>query len=286
MIVKNEAHVLGRCLMSVRPYISRFCIVDTGSTDDTQRVIRMTLEDIPGEIHEREFRDFSTNRNEALALAGKSGYALVMDADDVLEVHPPVARLTAPGYAVRVDDDPLTYYRTILFKLDAGYEYRGVVHESLFGPVPSKLESVVYKRIGGGARSLAGLQKKAARDAALLEAVTDPTPRDVFYLALSYRDAGELEKAREAYARRVFLDGFEEERFIAALEFAKLEARLGSDRDLVVAAYMRAHAMRPTRAEPLRYLARYLESLADGIKKPDDTLFIEEAAYTRADDPA
>ena len=32
MIVKNEAHVLGRCLASVRPLITSWVIVDTGST--------------------------------------------------------------------------------------------------------------------------------------------------------------------------------------------------------------------------------------------------------------
>ena len=32
MIVKNEAHVIRRCLDSVRPFVSHWVIVDTGST--------------------------------------------------------------------------------------------------------------------------------------------------------------------------------------------------------------------------------------------------------------
>ena len=36
MIVKNEAHVIRRCLDSVRPHITHWVIVDTGSTDRTR----------------------------------------------------------------------------------------------------------------------------------------------------------------------------------------------------------------------------------------------------------
>ena len=39
MIVKNEAHVIARCLASVRPIIDYWVIVDTGSTDGTQDAI-------------------------------------------------------------------------------------------------------------------------------------------------------------------------------------------------------------------------------------------------------
>jgi glycosyltransferase involved in cell wall biosynthesis len=36
MIVKDEAHVIRRCLGSVRPLIDSWVIVDTGSSDGTQ----------------------------------------------------------------------------------------------------------------------------------------------------------------------------------------------------------------------------------------------------------
>ncbi len=86
MIVKDEEHVIGRCLDSVRPFISRWTIVDTGSRDGTQEKIRELLMDVPGELHERPWVDFAHNRSEALALAAPhSDYLLIMDADDILE---------------------------------------------------------------------------------------------------------------------------------------------------------------------------------------------------------
>ena len=35
MIVKNESAIIERCLNAVYPFIDEYCIVDTGSTDDT-----------------------------------------------------------------------------------------------------------------------------------------------------------------------------------------------------------------------------------------------------------
>src|SRR5436305_6513507 len=102
MIVKNEAHVIGRCLDSVAPHIGCWTIVDTGSSDGTQDQIRSRLADVPGEVHERPWRDFGTNRTEAIALArGKADYMLVMDADHVLH--------TPPGYQFR-DLDADAYF--------------------------------------------------------------------------------------------------------------------------------------------------------------------------------
>ena len=68
MIVKNEAHVIRRCLDSVRPFIDCWVIVDTGSTDGTQELIREVMRDIPGELRERPWKNFAHNRNEALSL--------------------------------------------------------------------------------------------------------------------------------------------------------------------------------------------------------------------------
>jgi len=45
MIVKNESHVIERCIKSVRPLIDYVFIVDTGSTDNTIDVINKSIID-------------------------------------------------------------------------------------------------------------------------------------------------------------------------------------------------------------------------------------------------
>src|SRR5690606_31494452 len=80
MIVRNETSVIERCLKSVRPFIDCWSIVDTGSSDGTQQLVRAYLADLPGELHERVWQDFGHNRSEALTLARPWGdYLFVID---------------------------------------------------------------------------------------------------------------------------------------------------------------------------------------------------------------
>jgi glycosyltransferase involved in cell wall biosynthesis len=104
MIVKNEAGVVQRCLDNVLPFIDHWIIVDTGSTDGTQKIIQDHLSDVPGELHERPWRNFGANRSEALELAkSKADYVLIIDADDVLD--------TVPGHTIPLEftDDAYSF---------------------------------------------------------------------------------------------------------------------------------------------------------------------------------
>src|SRR5579872_2737177 len=81
MIVKDESEVIERSLSSIKHLIDYWVIVDTGSTDGTQTIIKKFLKGIPGELHERKWVDFAQNRNEALDLAKNKGdYLLFIDA--------------------------------------------------------------------------------------------------------------------------------------------------------------------------------------------------------------
>ena len=87
MIVKNESKIIERCLKSVYHLIDTWCIVDTGSTDGTQDIIKEFLKDKPGELIERPWVNFGHNRNEALSLARRWGeWILLTDADMILVV--------------------------------------------------------------------------------------------------------------------------------------------------------------------------------------------------------
>ena len=72
MIVKDEAATIARTLRSVKPFIDRWIILDTGSTDSTSDVVREELPEaqeeviglrtsLPGQSFPRLCRPFATN---------------------------------------------------------------------------------------------------------------------------------------------------------------------------------------------------------------------------------
>ena len=50
MIVKNSGEVLRKCLQSVKPYISKWTILDTGSIDNTPNIIKDEMAGLPGNL--------------------------------------------------------------------------------------------------------------------------------------------------------------------------------------------------------------------------------------------
>ncbi len=215
MIVKNEAHVIRRGLDTVKPFIHTWVIVDTGSTDGTQEIIREHMKDIPGELHERPWKNFAHNRNEAMDLArNKADYLMFLDADEEF-VTPPGWRmppLTEAGYRVRVDHPPqISYDRVSLVSTRLPWRYCGVLHEAIecrqpHAPLPL-LGEVFLRENPEGARSLD--PQKYARDAAVFEAALKREPDNTrywFYLAQCYRGMRRVEKS-EGGLRAAHPDG-------------------------------------------------------------------------------
>ena len=143
MIVKNEAPVIKRCIDSVLPFIDHWIIVDTGSTDGTQDIIRTHLSGVPGRLYEKKWVDFAHNRTEALELSRtKADFSFVIDADDTIEFREELKKvfLHADGYTINIKDGGLLYPRIQLVKNSIDWKYRGVLHEFLVADVPHKVE--------------------------------------------------------------------------------------------------------------------------------------------------
>ena len=297
MIVRDEAHVIERCLRSVRPIISSWCIVDTGSSDDTPEIVRRELADLPGRLHFRPWRGFGENRTEAIDLArGLGDFLLFIDADDLLDVPADyrLPELLHDAYELTVEHGTLRHRRLHLVRAALPWVYRGVLHEYLDCELPfsrALLSGPTVRIVGGGARSQQAQHLKYGRDAEALERtlLTEPdNSRYVFYLAQSYRDAGEPEKALQTYLRRSTMAGFDQEVYVSLLNVARLRERLAHPADQVLASYLAAYESRPSRCEALGELARFLREsgrrwplaylfarAAAAIPPSDDALFVE-----------
>jgi len=313
MIVKNESQVIRRCIDSVRDYINYWVIVDTGSTDGTQDLIKeiMAEYEIPGELHERPWVDFGHNRTESLNYSkDKSDYRLIIDADDVLVVENPEVNpflnIDKDFYKIKLRLGSLAYYRSQVIRGNQDWKYVGVLHEYLSGPEGVSLEEdflegvEMHASVSGHNRDIKG-KDKYYNDALIFEKAILTTPKEdlpidlerryVFYMAQSYRDAGMNERSVEAYERRVDLGGWNEEIYISKYWVARQKQTMGKPDEEVIDAYLKAWEYRPNRLESLYHLIKFLGSKkryalafalsAIGMKTGpcSDILFVEDEIW-------
>lgn len=150
LIVKNEEYSLEQCLASVHGIPDEIIIVDTGSTDHTKEMAAKWTS------HVYDFAwidDFSAARNASFQYATKD-YILWLDADDILQPEERTKLLqlkhTLPEevdalsmiYEVPHGDGTGNVSRTMrlrLVKREAGFEWRGFVHEDLALDTPFRL---------------------------------------------------------------------------------------------------------------------------------------------------
>lgn len=71
IMVKNAGKLFRTVLTQLLPLFDYWTILDTGSTDGTQSLIKEVFKDKPGTLYEEPFVDFKASRNRLLELAGK-----------------------------------------------------------------------------------------------------------------------------------------------------------------------------------------------------------------------
>jgi hypothetical protein len=162
MIVKDEAASIRATLESVRSHIDHWSILDTGSTDGTQDIIREVMtgcvgeRDVVGALHEEPFIDFAASRNRVLDLdavarcfvnegldaAGRPAiFTLMLSGDEVLEGGTQLREFleaqrgaTDGAYLVELRSGSQRWTYTRVLRADAGWRYVGAVHERPVGP--------------------------------------------------------------------------------------------------------------------------------------------------------
>jgi glycosyltransferase involved in cell wall biosynthesis len=300
MIVKNEADKIVRCLESVAPWISSYAVLDTGSSDGTQKIITAYFAEkkIPGVVEQGHFTNFEQARNDALKLARicthSFNYILLCDADMVLTVTDPKAfdNLTDIAYDIVQTAGGTSYYNRRLIRRDQKGNYIGVTHEYLDIGGGTHLEGVSFVDHADGSNR----KDKFVRDIEMLLAGLKKEPengRYMYYLAQSYRDAGQPNKAAEWYKNRINSGGWDEEVWSARLNYAHCLNAV-DDTDGFIRELLNAYNFRPTRAEPLYDLAKHYREhdqqktsllySVEGMKipYPTDVLFVTDHVYATA----
>lgn len=263
-------------------------------------------------IIQEPFVDFATSRNRSLDLCEihfpHAGFILQPDAEWYLHgvqelidfCEQEKYHVEKHSFLVDIASTDLNFGTQRLLRAQAHLRFGGVVHETITIGTPHKAPKTIYFELRPGRHGMEKTARRWARDKELLMKAHLANPMDsrtAFYLAQTFDCLGDLENAYKYYELRTHLQGWGEEDFMARYRLAIITERMktedGCDRwPEALDHYLKAHTMRPTRAEPLIRVANHY--LAEGnhacayifarraceIAYPEhDTLFVETEAY-------
>jgi ADP-heptose:LPS heptosyltransferase/glycosyltransferase involved in cell wall biosynthesis/SAM-dependent methyltransferase len=265
MIVKNEQDDLPGCLDSLAEMADLICIVDTGSTDRTMAVIAQWADahrwqacldgSLPATLQARtvlvrsytgaselengdwKLWNFGQARNQYVhTLNHLVNWILWMDADDVLLQPQQVRPLLGLGYDVfgfGIVDAPENHSTRFihhrLWRTGLGIEYFGACHEYPGWPKTARMHNtdlniqhrwtVSPNQEAGPSRNLRILQREYQNGVR--------TPRVLFYLGNTLKDAGQYAAAIDVYAEYLALPvGYWDESIFCALYKMRCERQI------------------------------------------------------------
>jgi glycosyltransferase involved in cell wall biosynthesis len=287
-IVKNEAHVIERMLNSIKSIIDCAVFVDTGSTDGTQDIIKKWGEqnNIPCFVYERPFDNFENCRNYAMQMVkDKSDYAFWLDADETIEIDHKVFdkhKLDKDLYMFNTYIGAMKYTRNECWNTDKAFRWYGPVHEFIVcdeqGISSGLMDGIVVKVQMDGGSWKGNIPDKYKKHSAILEDYIDNKDRNarwVFYTAQSYHDSASipdnrpenderLRRSLKYYKERISRsDGYEEERFYSQFRVGTIMKVLEEPWYKIHQEFLKAYAMDPLRAEPIKAIIDYYLSAGE-----------------------
>jgi hypothetical protein len=283
MIVKDEAHTLGRTLLAIRHLVDVYYILDTGSTDHTIDVIKRVLKNVPGKIFQEPFVDYGTSRNRILDLVEqqqpKPVLQIMLSADEtVYQAH------ELRKFCVEVAEKsglehgayPVVMFAGVKFdslrlsRVDQRWRYKGKVHEYLAPPEGSNEspgsrvpKAEIHFRITDP-------ERRSQREFTILNVLLEEKkekPNDTrtsFYLARTYEAVKNYSAALDEYQRRVSLGGWQEEIYESLYAIASQKQKLNYSWPEVQDSLMQAH-QHSGRAEPLFMIASHYYDQKDWL---------------------
>lgn len=215
MIVKNEEKVLQRCLESVKDVVDEIIIVDTGSTDKTEKLALQYVD----QVYKFEWTNsFSDARNFAQSKASGE-WILVMDADEYVDSN----NLREVIEDLKDRNQELDAFEVKIFNFTGTYGERIVQHKSIriYKNTPSVCyERAVHEQVikkdeelivgssnlilyhSGYLSKTVKEKDKSKRNTALIEQEMQASGQrafDYFNLGNEYLSLGKTEKALDAY---------------------------------------------------------------------------------------
>ena len=270
IMVKNGGAMFERVLQENLPIIDRWTVLDTGSTDGTQDVVRRVLGGKKGELYEEPFINFRESRNRCLELASnRCKYTLMLD--DTYVVRGDLRKFLtlirsdqfANSYSLLILSDDTEYYSNRVLKAADKLRYIYTIHEVIQAKnnvtvVIPKDQATIFDYRADYMEKRTMERKRYDLDRLFDMLAEDPdNPRHLYYLGQTYNLLEDWGNAAKYFELRATsrLDGFKQEAVDSYFELARLyNFKLGKPWDLCEETYRKAYELDPTRPDPLYFI--------------------------------
>ena len=238
MIIKNGGNLLRQVLTENLNIIDRWCILDTGSTDGSQDVIREVLAHKKGKLYEEPFLNFRDSRNRCIELAGKMCKYIIMLDDTYVVKNDSLFRTFlnevrgdqfADSFSMVIQSNDNEYYSNRIIKSDSNLRYIYKIHE-VINPKNNKnvnvpdYKSKIFDYRADYMEKRTNERKKYDLDILFDEYIEDPDdPRYLYYIAQTYSCMDdEFNKAKYFELRMNHpVEGYIQEKIDAIFELAR-----------------------------------------------------------------
>ena len=277
IMVKNAGELFEKVLTENLPMVDRWTVLDTGSTDGTQDIVRKVLSNKKGKLYEEPFLNFRDSRNACLNLAGKNcKYTLMLD--DTYVVQGELRKFLnvvrgdqfANSYSLIIKSDDTEYYSNRVIKTQDELRYIYKMHEVI---QKDNNVNVVIPNIEAWIMDYrADYMEKRTMDRKyydlqlLFEEIEENPndPRHYYYVAQTYNLLENHEKAAEYFLKRAYhpVEGFKQEKVDSMFEAARIyNFKLNKPWEECEKMYLQAYEWEPARPDALYFLGihYYLE---------------------------
>ena len=282
IMVKNGGESFEKVLTENLPFIDRWTILDTGSTDNTVEIINKVLVGKKkGQLYQEPFINFRDSRNRCLELAGvKCKYTLMLDDTYIAQGELRDFLNTCRGdqfgtsYSMYIKSDDSEYTSNRIIKTANRLRYIYKIHEVIQPQnntnvcIPISKTHVFDYRCDYMENRTMGRKEYDLK--LLFEEVEEnpDDPRHSYYIAQTYNLLEKYELALEYFLKRANhpVDGFLQEKADALFEAARIcNFKLDRPWDECERLYMRSFEIDTSRPESLYFIGIhfYLNNIFD-----------------------
>jgi len=278
MIAKNEAENITDALNSIKNIANEIIVVDTGSTDDTKKVVGKFKN-----VKIYDFLwvdDFAAARNYSLRKA-TGEWLLWMDCDDVVENPEEILKMMKEPYdsfGCNLLYGSEVFQHSRLFRNGMGIHFRGRVHE--YPVLIGRNKKFSDLNVRHKTHKVCA-ENRGDRNLRILLKENEDNPNDsrtLFYLATSLKDVGRFDEAVGMFLRYQHYSTFAEEKFMSQKYIGQTYMQLKMY-TLAIEAFEKCAWFDAGWKEPIYYIGEcyfYLGRYEDCVKKMYECINLEE----------